>query len=49
LGFNLGGGLEYFVHRQVSQKGEGRYHFVEDTRGRDPSGLAITAGLKTYF
>jgi len=49
LGFNLGGGLEYFVHRQVSLKGEGRYHFIEDTRGHDPSGLAITAGLKTYF
>jgi len=49
LGFNLGGGFEYFVHRQVSLKGEGRYHFIQDTRGHDPSGLAITAGLKTYF
>ena len=49
LGFNLGGGVEYFVHRQVSLKGEGRYHFIQDTRGHDPSGLAITAGLKTYF
>ena len=49
LGYNLGGGLEYFVHRQVSLKGEGRYHFIQDTRGHDPSGLAVTAGIKTYF
>jgi len=49
LGFNLGGGFEYFVHRQVSLKGEGRYHFIQNTRGHDPSGLAMTAGLKTYF
>lgn len=49
LGLNLGGGVEYFVHRQVSLKGEGRYHAIADTRGRDPSGVALSVGLKTYF
>ena len=49
FGANVGGGVEYFVHRQVSVKGEGRYHAIQNTRGRDPSGAAFTVGLKTYF
>lgn len=49
LGVNLGGGIEYFFNRTVAFKGEGRYHAVQKARGVDPSGLALTAGLKTYF
>jgi opacity protein-like surface antigen len=49
LGINFGGGVEYFLHRNVSLKGEGRYHAVNDAFGQDPSGTALTAGLKTYF
>jgi opacity protein-like surface antigen len=49
-GFNLGGGIEYFLTRNLTLKGEGRYHIIDDTRtGLDPSGFAITGGLKTYF
>jgi opacity protein-like surface antigen len=49
LGLNTGGGIEYFVHRTVSIKGEGRYHAVPETLGLEPSGIALTVGLKTYF
>jgi hypothetical protein len=49
LGLNVGGGVEYFFHRTVSFKGEGRYHAVNDFRGIQPSGLVLSAGLKTYF
>jgi opacity protein-like surface antigen len=49
-GFNLGGGVEYFFTRTVAFKGEGRYHILGNAQGgQDPSGLALTAGLKTYF
>jgi opacity protein-like surface antigen len=49
FGVNLGGGLEYFFNRTVAFKGEGRYHAVQKVRGVQPSGVALTAGLKTYF
>jgi hypothetical protein len=49
FGANLGGGIEYFFNRAVAFKGEGRYHAVQSVRGVQPSGLAFTAGLKTYF
>jgi opacity protein-like surface antigen len=50
LGFNVGGGIEYFTGRTVSLKGEARYHVIGDTRGgQDPSGLVVTAGLKKYW
>ena len=48
-GFNVGGGIEYFVNRSVSIKGEARYFDIAKARGIDPSGLAFTVGLKTYF
>jgi opacity protein-like surface antigen len=49
-GFNFGGGAEYFLTRNFSLKGEGRYHVINDTRtGLDPSGFAITGGVKKYF
>jgi opacity protein-like surface antigen len=49
FGLNTGGGIEYFFNRSVALKGEGRYHAIANARGMDPSGLALTAGLKTYF
>ena len=49
LGLNVGGGVEYFMHRTVSLKGEGRYQAVQDIPGIDPSGLVLSIGLKTYF
>ena len=50
VNYNLGGGIEYFLTRNLTVKGEGRYHIIDDTRtGLDPSGFAITGGVKTYF
>lgn len=49
-GANLGGGIEYFFNRTVALKGEGRYHILGNAQGgQDPSGLALTVGLKGYF
>ena len=48
-GFNIGGGIEYFTGRTVSLKGEARYHVIGNTAGLDPSGLAVTGGLKKYW
>jgi opacity protein-like surface antigen len=49
-GFNVGGGVEYFVHRTVSFKGEARYHRIGSSQFvQNPSGVAVTGGLKTYF
>jgi opacity protein-like surface antigen len=49
FGLNYGGGIEYFLHRALTLKGEGRYHAVASTRGQSPSGFALSVGLKTYF
>jgi hypothetical protein len=49
FGLNTGGGIEYFVNRSVAVKGEGRYHAIANARGVEPSGITLTAGLKTYF
>jgi Outer membrane protein beta-barrel domain len=49
LGVNLGGGVEYFLNRQFTLKGELRYQHVGDLGRVDPSGIAFTAGLKRYF
>ena len=50
LGFNFGGGVEYFTGRTVSLKGEARYHVIDDMRsGQDPSGIVFTGGLKKYW
>jgi opacity protein-like surface antigen len=49
FGLNTGGGVEYLLTRTVAIKGEGRYHAINDARGEQPSGIAFTAGLKTYF
>ena len=50
LGFNVGGGVEYFTGRTVSLKGEARYHAIGNMKaGQDPSGLVFTGGLKKYW
>jgi opacity protein-like surface antigen len=49
FGFNTGGGIDYFLNRTVALTGEGRYHAINDARGEEPSGVALTVGLKTYF
>ena len=49
FGLNTGGGIEYFFNRTLVLKGEGRYHAVGNVDGLDPSGIALTMGLKTYF
>lgn len=49
FGLNSGGGVEYFLNRNVALKAEGRYHAIVAASGQEPSGVALTAGLKTYF
>ena len=49
FGVNAGGGVEYFLSRRVAIKGEGRHHFVDSTRGEEPSATTVAVGLKTYF
>lgn len=49
LGGTIFGGVEYFTSRTFSIRGEARYHIVMKANGYDPSGLALSAGVKTYF
>ena len=49
LGFAALGGIEVFLNRAWTLKGEGRYQWVDDERGINPDGLALTIGLKRYF
>lgn len=49
LGGTLLGGLEFFTSKTFSVKGEARYHIVSKWNGYDPSGLALTIGVKGYF
>ncbi len=49
LGGTLFGGVEYFTSRTFSIRGEARYHAVMKAEGYDPSGLALSVGVKTYF
>lgn len=49
LGATIFGGAEFFTGRALSIKGEARYHFVGDTFGVNPGGLAVSIGVKTYF
>ena len=43
------GGLEYFLNRAWTLKGEGRYQWVEDRPTLNPDGLSLTIGIKRYF
>lgn len=47
--FNALGGVEYFVNRRVSLKMEGRVQLLDNVFGRDPSGVALSFGVKRYF
>ncbi|HEX9373997.1 MAG TPA: outer membrane beta-barrel protein [Roseiflexaceae bacterium] len=48
-GVSVLGGVEYFLNRRVSLKGEGRFQQVNDVRGFEPTGVALTFGVKRYF
>jgi opacity protein-like surface antigen len=50
LGLNVQGGIEYFLSRRVTVKGEARYHRIDTPAGGpDPSGWALTLGMKRYY
>lgn len=49
LGFALLGGVEYFLSREAAIKGELRYQPVGNWGPLEPSGLALTAGIKWYI
>ncbi len=49
LGGTLLGGAEFFTAKTVSVKAEARYNIVSGWNGYDPSGFALTIGLKSYF
>lgn len=49
VGFSVLGGVEYFLNRHWTIKGEGRYQWVDDVFGTDSDGFAATFGVKRYF
>lgn len=49
VGGTVFGGAEFFTSNTFSVKGEARYHVVTKANGYNPSGLALTIGVKTYF
>ena len=49
LGGTILGGVEFFTSNTFSVKGEARYHIVTKSGLYDPSGLALTIGVKSYF
>jgi hypothetical protein len=51
FGGTLIGGAEFFTSKTFSVKGEARYNVVSkwDAFNYDPSGLALTIGVKSYF
>jgi hypothetical protein len=49
LGGTILGGVELFTSRTFAVKGEGRYHIVSKANGYNPSGFAMTIGIKSYF
>lgn len=49
LGGTILGGVEFFTSKTFSVKGEARYHVVTKSGSYDPSGLALTIGVKSYF
>jgi opacity protein-like surface antigen len=52
LGGTLLAGAEFFASKTVSVKGEARYNVVakvSDWNDYNPSGLALTIGVKSYF
>ena len=49
FGGTVFGGAEFFTSKTFSVKGEARYHIVSKVNDFNPSGLALTVGVKTYF
>jgi Outer membrane protein beta-barrel domain len=49
LGGTVLGGAEFFASKTFSVKGEIRYNAVAKWNTYDPSGLALTIGVKSYF
>lgn len=49
FGGSILGGAEYFMSKTFAVKGEARYHIVTKSGGYDPSGFALTIGVKSYF
>lgn len=49
FGVSVLGGAEIFLNRDWAFKGEARYQKVAETPLVDPSGFALTVGLKRYF
>ena len=49
FGAQILGGVEYFLNRAWTIKGEGRYQWVADRPQGNPDGFAVTAGIKRYF
>ena len=43
------GGVEFFTTRTFAVKGEAAYHIVTKSGDYDPSGLALSIGVKAYF
>jgi hypothetical protein len=49
LGGTIFGGVEYFTSRTFSVRAKARYHIVAQAAGYDPSGLALSGGVRTSF
>jgi len=49
FGGTILGGAEFFATKTFSVKGEARYNVVSKWNAYDPSGLALTIGVKSYF
>jgi hypothetical protein len=49
FGGTILGGAEFFTSKTFAVKAEARYHIVTTFNGYDPSGFALTIGLKSYF
>ena len=49
LGGTVFAGAEFFTSNTFAVKGEARYHIVQKIGGFNPSGLALTIGVKSYF
>jgi hypothetical protein len=49
IGGTVFAGAEFFASNTFAVKGEARYHIVQKVNGFNPSGLALTIGVKSYF
>lgn len=49
VGGTVFAGAEFFTSNTFAVKGEARYHIVQKINDFNPSGLALTIGVKSYF